>query len=217
MTPARVETRECMFIHRSLRRKANCGCKDTLTPLLNVGMRLLQLAVWFTLLSYLPTPPASANPGVGITSATHPRETYSWPVAPPTITRHFNQLEHNWQSGHRGVDLAASPGTVILSAADGVVHFAGKVNHQLSVSILHSDGIRTTYGPLEETPLQKGHRIRRGDPVGTLALPTAQHPEQGVHWGAIRGSTYLNPLDLVSTRPIVLKPTRGSATRPNRT
>ncbi|GAB6965842.1 hypothetical protein JCM7447_20620 [Corynebacterium amycolatum] len=72
---------------------------------------------------------------------------------------------------------------------------------------MHADGIRTTYQPID-TALEKGDRVAAGQVIGHL-VASANHPEPGLHWGALRGKDYLNPLDLIQRRPIVLKSVRS--------
>lgn len=123
-----------------------------------------------------------------------------------SILRDYNPPEKRWQPGHRGVDMKATPGEEIRASADGVVHFAGSISAMTSVSILHADGIRTTYQPIETT-LKSGDPIVAGQVIGRLTV-SPRHPEPGLHWGALRGRDYLNPLDLIRRRRIVLKPTQ---------
>lgn len=120
------------------------------------------------------------------------------------VLRDYAPPEKRWQPGHRGVDLAATPGQEIRASAAGTVHFAGAVAGMTSVSIMHADGIRTTYQPIE-THLKKGDSVAAGQVIGRLTT-SPKHPEPGLHWGALRGQDYLNPLDLIHRRPIVLKP-----------
>ncbi|OHQ76115.1 hypothetical protein HMPREF2708_06870 [Corynebacterium sp. HMSC073H12] len=103
--------------------------------------------------------------------------------------------------------MNASPDQPIRASAPGVVHFAGSIAGMTSVSIMHADGIRTTYQPIN-TALKKGDRVAAGQVIGHLVV-SAKHPEPGLHWGALRGKDYLNPLDLIQRRPIVLKPVRS--------
>ena len=69
---------------------------------------------------------------------------------------------------------------------------------------MHADGIRTTYQPVRAL-VAKGDPIRQGEVIGILEEP-AEFNETGLHWGALRGKDYLNPLDLIERREIVLKP-----------
>jgi len=67
------------------------------------------------------------------------------PLAPPIrVLRHFAPPSLPWLSGHRGVDLAAEPGTQIHAAGAGRVGYAGDVAGRGVVTILHEGGLRTT-------------------------------------------------------------------------
>lgn len=132
---------------------------------------------------------------------------YDWPLAGnPTVTREFDPPDKPWLPGHRGVDLAASPGATVLAAGDGVVAFAGEVAGKPVVSIDHPDGIRTTYEPVVAS-VSAGAPVTRDQPIGVLQ---AAHPECAaaacLHWGARRGERYLDPLSLLRPRRVRLLP-----------
>ena len=120
------------------------------------------------------------------------------------IARGFDQPEHNWLPGHRGVDLFAPVGTTVLAAGDGVIAFAGTVAGTPIVSIDHPDGLRSTYQPVSAS-VTAGQEVTRGMPIGTLQA-TADG-SAGLHWGILDGKdSYLNPLDLLTPPRIRLKP-----------
>lgn len=161
-------------------------------------MRTLALFVLAVALTTPPSPPVAASKPISTIAHTLPVH--------GKVLRDYAPPEKRWQSGHRGVDLNASPGQPIRASAPGTVHFAGPIAGMTSLSIMHVDGIRTTYQPID-TALKKGDHVTAGQVIGHLAV-NAKHPEPGLHWGALRGKDYLNPLDLVQRRPIVLKPVR---------
>src|SRR5918995_1868736 len=77
---------------------------------------------------------AGASPVRG--RAVAPR--YRWPVdGTPRIVRRFDPPPEPWLAGHRGVDLAATAGTIVRAAADGRVLFAGPVGGRGVVSVIH--------------------------------------------------------------------------------
>jgi len=133
---------------------------------------------------------------------------YGWPLLPrPAVVRGFDPPAQRWLAGHRGVDLAGSG--VVLAAGAGTVRFAGAVGDKTVVSILHADGIVTTYEPVEPS-VTAGAVVARGSPIGTL-LPG--HPGCAatcLHWGARRGAgkaaTYLDPRALVGAVRVRLLP-----------
>ncbi|MCI5826100.1 MAG: M23 family metallopeptidase [Arcanobacterium sp.] len=129
-----------------------------------------------------------------------PRETaYSWPTGSPArVLRGYSPGIHNWNSGHRGVDLAARYGAPVYAAASGTVLFAHTLIDRGVVSILDDRGIRTTYEPVQPT-VHPGEHVQRGTVIGTVAGYHCGISIACVHWGAKRGRAgYLNPLWLLS-------------------
>ncbi len=137
----------------------------------------------------------------------HPGEAqidrWQWPTGRPvTVNRAFEPPALPWLSGHRGVDLGASVGQVIVAPAAGQVAFAGLVVDRQTVSILHRDGLRSTYEPV--VPLvSAGEQVVAGQPIATVA---PGHEPGPLHWGARFGKNeYVNPLRML-VGPSVLKP-----------
>lgn len=120
---------------------------------------------------------------------------YVWPTGSPVpVIREFDLPPEPWLAGHRGVDLAAGVGLPVLSAGDGTVVFAGPVAGRPVVSVLHDDGLRTTYEPVAAV-VTAGQRVRAGELIGTMG--TGSHCEC-LHWGARRGADdYVDPLALL--------------------
>ncbi len=110
--------------------------------------------------------------------------TYAPPVDAPVIDP-FRPPATPYGPGNRGLDYATPPGTPVLASADGTVVFAGPVGGTLHVTILHADGIRTSYSFLAAIAVVTGQRVRRGDSVGTSA--------DVLHFGARSGGAYLDP------------------------
>lgn len=133
---------------------------------------------------------------------------FTWPLSPaPQVTRPFDAPDTPYGPGHRGVDLAASPGQPVLAAGPGVVVFAGRIAGEGIVSIDHDGGLRTTYEPVTPT-VAAGTQTSTGQQIGTVepghpGCPTAAC----LHWGVRRGEEYLNPLALIQTESVIrLKP-----------
>ncbi|MCM1947729.1 MULTISPECIES: M23 family metallopeptidase [Streptomyces] len=127
-----------------------------------------------------------------------------WPVAPPPpeILRGWRPPPGPYAAGHRGIDLAAPPGTPVLAPADGTVTFAGPVGGRgvvtLTLTGTGTPPLRTTFSPV--TPLTpRGTHVSAGTPIATLT-PGTHCPTSCLHWGLLRGKDYLNPL-LLTPRP----------------
>lgn len=151
-----------------------------------------------------PAPPAvAAGPG------------YGWPLAAPhPVTRGFDPPHSAWGAGHRGVDLGASGGAIVRSAGAGSVVFAGPVAGSGVVVVRHARGLRTTYEPVLAT-VRVGEHVDVGNPLGRLTLAGGHClPRACLHWGAIRGATYLDPLSLLGLAPaqVRLLPVWGGTT-----
>ena len=133
---------------------------------------------------------------------------YARPLpGPMRVLRRFEPPPTPYSAGHRGVDLEARAGPVVLAAGPGVVSFAGPVAGRGVVVIAHPDGIRTEYEPVAALVVA-GQAVARGQPIGRLV---GRHdrwpPGRCLHWGARRGDAYLDPLVLLrSLGPVRLLP-----------
>ncbi len=129
-----------------------------------------------------------------------------WPLRPrPQVVSGFDPPGSPWGAGHRGVDLLGRPGQPVRSALDGVVSFAGVIAGRGVVVVDHGD-TRTTYEPVHAS-VAVGTPLRAGDRLGTLeAAGSHCLPRSCLHWGWLRGSTYLDPLRLVGAGPVRLLP-----------
>lgn len=100
----------------------------------------------------------------------------------------FRPPASQFAAGNRGIDYAAEPGDPVHSAAAGRVVFAGRVGSQFHVTVLHDDGIRTSYSFLQDVRVKRGDRVGQGQLVG--------HAAGRMHFGARAGDAYIDPTDL---------------------
>lgn len=144
-----------------------------------------------------------ADPGVD------PRGSGAWPLRPqPEVVSGFEPPASTYGAGHRGVDLAGSAGQRVHAAMAGEVTFAGRLAGRGVVVVAHGE-TRTTYEPVRAT-VRVGDRVSGGTPIGVLELPLSHcFPRACLHWGWLRGETYLDPLALVGAGPVRLKPWAG--------
>lgn len=137
---------------------------------------------------------------------------FSWPLQPePQVVRSFQPPDDPFGPGHRGVDLAAQPGQPVLAAGAGVVVFAGELAGRGVVSIDH-DALRTTYEPVRPA-VKVGDQVYAGQRIGTVTSGHGGCEGACLHWGVRRENPpeYLNPLELVGSSRIRLKPWEGDA------
>lgn len=116
------------------------------------------------------------------------------------VLRPFEPPPSPYSAGHRGVDLATAPDGPIRAAGPGVVTFAGSVAGRGVVAIRHPDGVTTEYEPVHPA-VHRGEAVAGGDRIGAVDGTHEGCPPHGcLHWGARRGTTYLDPLTLL--RPL---------------
>src|SRR5436190_4226903 len=99
------------------------------------------------------------------------------------VVRPFVAPASVYGPGHRGVDLAAPPGTPVRAANDGTVVFAGAVAGSLHVTVAHDGGLRTSYSFLQSVAVREGAAVARGDVVGTAGGSGPDHDGTVVHFG----------------------------------
>ncbi|KAA1426268.1 murein hydrolase activator EnvC family protein [Nocardioides antri] len=129
-----------------------------------------------------------------------------WPLRPePEVVARFDPPTSPYGPGHRGVDLLGRPGQAVRSALAGTVTYAGPLAGRGVVVVSHGD-TRTTYEPVTAR-VSVGDPVAAGAVIGTLQ-PFASHcaPRTCLHWGWLRGETYLDPLRLVGAGPVRLLP-----------
>jgi len=134
-----------------------------------------------------------------------------WPLRPrPAVLRMFDAPSPNWNSGHRGVDLAGEPDQPVYAAAAGTVVFAGELAGRTLVSIAHPGGLRTTYEPVRPA-VRAGQLVDAGSAIGALITGHADCSAAAcLHWGAMWGAAsradYVDPLGLLASTRVRLKP-----------
>ncbi|MFJ3905878.1 M23 family metallopeptidase [Streptomyces sp. NPDC090025] len=125
-----------------------------------------------------------------------------WPIdgpPPPDILRGWEPPPGPYAAGHRGLDLAAPPGTPVHAPTAGTVTFAGPVGgHGTLTLTLPATGnppLRTTYTPVRPL-VRAGTTVRQGDVLAEVTEGT-HCPTTCLHWGLLRGDHYLNPWSLM--------------------
>jgi murein DD-endopeptidase MepM/ murein hydrolase activator NlpD len=118
------------------------------------------------------------------------------------------------RGAHRGVDLAAAPGTAVRAACAGTVVHAGPVARMGRVVSVRCGARRVSYLPLASVDVRAGARIAAGTPLGTVA---AGHG--GLHFG-VRAEAdrfgYEDPLALLASPRTSPRAPLVPAPRPSR-
>jgi murein DD-endopeptidase MepM/ murein hydrolase activator NlpD len=150
--------------------------------------------------------PALASLLATLVLALSPDPVGVWPLDPqPAVVHAFDPPTTPYGAGHRGVDLAGTPGQTVRTALPGTVTYAGRLAG-LGVVVVNHGATRTTYQPVTAT-VPVGTTVAAGTQIGTLELAGSHcFPRACLHWGWIAGSTYLDPLRLVGAGPVRLLP-----------
>ncbi|BBX44037.1 hypothetical protein GCM10009641_68630 [Mycobacterium cookii] len=111
------------------------------------------------------------------------------------------------------MDLAGRPGQPVYAAGAATVVYAGMLAGRQLVSLAHPGGLRTTYEPVEAS-VRVGQRVAAGAVIGQLAAGHSGCAAAAcLHWGAMWGpasrADYVDPLGLLASTPIRLKPLHG--------
>jgi hypothetical protein len=155
------------------------------------------------------------------------------PVEAP-IVRPFSFGGSPFAGGHhRGADLAAASGEVVLAPCTGRVAFAGPTPAGPAVT-LECDGrrLRVTLLPVRARRARAGRPVRAGDVVGTVgrgargadatgaaASPDGGRAHAGLHLGVRRAGNpfgYVDPAPLLAAAPPPLGPAPPPSRRPAR-
>jgi len=165
-----------------------------------LGAALLLWAGWAVLLS------AAAGAGAGARGPDWLR-----PV-PGDAARPFAYRGSNpFAAGqHRGLDLAAAPGTRVRAACPGRVRFAGRVPGLGRAVSVRCDAHRVVYLPLRSVRVRPGAFVAAGSPLGTVAAGHGGALHLGVRREGRRFG-YVDPAGLLGEPP---PPALGPVPRP---
>ena len=86
-----------------------------------------------------------------------------------TISSRFGSISSLRSGAHTGLDIAASSGTRIKVASDGVVSFAGvKGAYGNLIVVSHTNSVMTYYGHCSKIYVSVGDRVSQGDVIGAV-------------------------------------------------
>lgn len=134
----------------------------------------------------------------GLTRPAVSAGSWLWPVAGPVINA-FDPPDTPFGSGHRGIDIAAPEGTVVVAPAPGVVTFAGPIGGNLFLTLDHGGGLTSTYSWISSRLVRRGDVVTTGQPI---ALSGWAHPAGAVvsslHLGVRLDGVYQDPFDYLT-------------------
>lgn len=138
-----------------------------------------------------------------------PGERWRWPVSErQAVIRLFEAPATPYSAGHRGIDVLASPGTIVVAPKHGVVSFTGTVVDRPLLSITSTGGFVSSIEPVTAT-VSEGDTVKPGDTVGVIA-EGGHCSRTCAHFGVRLYGEYVNPLALLETLPrAVLLPSSG--------
>ena len=113
------------------------------------------------------------------------------------VTQDFFWMENLPLGSHPGVDIAATEGTPILAAADGMVIFSEWTYRYGNLIILwHRSGYFSLYGHAQLRTCEVRDWVRQGESIGLLGnsgVSSAPH----LHFEIWKGAEPVNPIDFI--------------------
>ncbi|HEX5671469.1 MAG TPA: peptidoglycan DD-metalloendopeptidase family protein [Acidimicrobiia bacterium] len=101
--------------------------------------------------------------------------------------------------GHWGIDLEATPGTVVKAPAHGTVTFAGTVAGMRTVTIDVGTGTLVSVSYLEEVSVSSGMLVRLGEELGRSGRA---HGRPALHLSVRQAGRYVDPMPYLGCRPM---------------
>ncbi len=100
-------------------------------------------------------------------------------------------------SGHWGVDIGVPTGTDVKAAGTGAVAFVGTVAGNLTVTVSHGGGLRSSYSYLSAVTVQRGDSVIGSTTLGRSGI---DHGMPALHFSVRVGSSYVDPLQVMECR-----------------
>jgi len=96
---------------------------------------------------------------------------FGWPVAGRVVSRFGPASEGQV---NQGIEIRTTASATVSAAGDGVVAFVGDdvVGYGGMILIRHGNGWISAYGRVATAKVQRGQKVKRGDPIGTTGSGT---------------------------------------------
>jgi murein DD-endopeptidase MepM/ murein hydrolase activator NlpD len=112
------------------------------------------------------------------------------------VTSKFGLRRHpilGYSKHHKGVDFAASTGTPVRAAGDGIVVRASYWGHYGNyVMIKHNSEFSTAYAHLSRMKVKVGQRVRQNQIIGNVGA-TGRTTGAHLHYEVLRHNVHVNP------------------------
>jgi hypothetical protein len=132
---------------------------------------------------------------------------WAWPVRGDVLTPFRNGDDPYAAGQHRGVDIAAAPGTPVVAAARGTVVWAGVVGSSgLTVAERTADGAyELSYLHLSAVSVRRGQTVAAGERLGAVGVSgTRSVAQPHLHFGVREAGdrhAYVDPLRFLPPPP----------------
>ena len=119
-----------------------------------------------------------------------------WPVSTGVVTGHFGTHAHpvfkRVQVENLGIDIQATPGTLVKAVCAGQVKAVAMVPGMQQVVIVQHGAYHTVYAHLSSTQVRIGQQLKALEPLGRLY--TDKSGTTTLQFQVWRGGIKLNPL-----------------------
>lgn len=118
------------------------------------------------------------------------------------ISSEFGGRNHpitgEWQSGHKGIDIASGKGNPILAAKSGTVvksYLSSSYGNYVVIS--HGNGLMTAYAHMSKRLVSAGDTVAAGQQIGTVGS-TGNSTGNHLHFEVYENGSVVNPRNYVS-------------------
>ena len=130
--------------------------------------------------------------GVDEDDSTGPHGDWCWPV----IGRVSKRFEESGEDPHLGMDIAAEEGSLVRSAAAGVVVECGFREDLGNFVVIDHGAVTSLYGHSKQVLVSNGQRVSSGEPVATIGQ-TGRASGPHLHLEVIEDGMPRDPLDFL--------------------
>jgi murein DD-endopeptidase MepM/ murein hydrolase activator NlpD len=127
---------------------------------------------------------------------------WRWPIIGPVLSP-FDPPDTPFGSGHRGIDVAADPGSPLVAPAPGTVKFAGRIGGELFLSIAHGESWESTASWLSSVTVREGDTVFAGQVIGATGTGHPGASVAHVHLGVKHAGAYVDPLEVYGSLSLV--------------